>query len=448
MKGYDAYQLVVAAILFATSALITAYALKRRDARPQVLRIAALLTSVGGVCWAASAFFSSPSEPERVQTAIYNVRAVPFDASVICIAWLVNRSIGHNHPKTSRWLSTAPYVLGVCWLAGLIYGLLNPLPAAQEFGPTPPDFLVLKIRNLAELFYVTLGGVIFLREALAASVASVVVRLQNLSMAFACACFFALTCNFMYGSVLRVMPQSSEKVALLKEHLSLEAHLLGAAGVGYTLGLVLYHSQEERERILELFRAWIRLRHEVETDLDFTFPAGLSNGVVTAYFYRAAVGLASSPGGFPVEDRDKSMTLFKLLALLTNSPTRQQLALSLLEIQTRLSRTSDVSSRILVRIDGDVRYDIAQDLIFEALKPALSLKGFLEPLDLQEEDTWVQLAAVMAADARFLDSSLDEEVMRNPKLHINEQVVVAYEAAKREEGALTNLKSSFEHSQE
>ncbi len=426
--SYATYQVIIAGILFANFLLISAYALWRKDARPEILRAGALLNLLGAACWGFAAYFSSEDASNALQSVVYNVRAIPFDAAIAYIAWLLARSIANNQPRAADLLRNAWLLIGACWLFGFVVGLFLPVPALEEFGPTPPEFLLLKVRNGAEWVVLLLVLVVFAGELLKRETPSRTVRLQNGAMTFAAVCFLALASNFIYGSVLRVLSLSpAEKSSMIDLHLYAETLLLGVGGVAYMAGLFLYHSHEERERLLDLFREWIKLRHDIETRFDLAYSNGLECGDATGYFYRACTYLELTS-----EQRQKALDLVKLLSILRTEPDDTLLG-RLSDVHERLRRNSGLASRVFVQIDGRVLYDIRHDPLFSAAAPAISLFRLRTTLFLRRSEDWTQLAALLAADAGFLPAPVAHRLLREHPPPIKRNVLSAYECAKTAE---------------
>ena len=426
--SYVAYQAIVAGILFVNFALIAGYASWRRDARPEILRAGALLNLVGGLCWSFSAYFSSEGGSEALQTIVYNVRAIPFDVAIAYIAWLLARSIGNNRPRANALLRNAWILVGCCWLFGFVVGFFTPAPALEEFGPTPPAFLLLKVRNLAEWLVLLLVLVVFAGELIKRETSSRTVRLQNAAMTFAAVCFLALASNFIFGSVLRVVSlPPAQKSSMIDLHLYAETLLLGVGGLAYMVGLFLYHSHEERERMLDLFRGWIGLRHDIETRFDRTYSNGLESGDATGYFYRASASL-----GLSGPETRRALDLVKLLSALATEPDDALLS-RLAEVHGRLERNSDFASRVFVQIGGRVLYDIRYDSLYSASRPAIDLVLHRTTSFLRRSEEWTQLAALLAADAGILPPPVADSVIDAKLSPVHPNVRTAYKLAKAAE---------------
>lgn len=426
--SYATYQAIIAGILFANFLLITAYALWRRDARPEILRAGALLNLLGAACWGFAAHFSSEDASNALQSVVYNVRAIPFDAAIAYIAWLLARSIANNRPRAADLLRNAWLVIGVCWLFGFVVGLFLPVPALEEFGPTPPEFLLLKVRNFAEWAVLLLVLVVFAGELLKPETPPRMVRLQNGAMTFAAVCFLALASNFIYGSILRVLSLSpAAKSSMIDLHLYAETLLLAVGGVAYMAGLFLYHSHEERERLLDLFGEWIKLRHDIETRFDLAYSNGLGRTDATGYFYRASMDL-----GLTGDQRQKALDLVKLLSVLKTEPDDTLLG-RLTDVHERLRRNSGLASRVFVQIDGRVLYDIRHDPLFSAAGPAIHLFRVRTTLFLWRSEEWTQLAALLSADAGFLPQPVADRILEENMPAVRRRVLSAYRRAKTAE---------------
>jgi hypothetical protein len=395
---YGAHQLAIAAVLLTNFFAIILYSLWRTDARREILRVGALLNLVGAACWGLPGLLVGPEAPERLQGIAYNLKAVPFDAATAYVCLLLAESLAKKHPRLEAVLRSSWWVLALFMLYSMLFAVLRPLPALEEFERAPASFLLFKARNLPEIFYVTLAGAVFFLETFRSGVRPRTLRLQNACFSLASIFFFLLLAGAIFASVVRVLPLPPERVeGLIALHLAQERLLLVLGGLSYTAGLFLYHSGEEQQRLLGRFLRWIRYRRNLEIDFDFYYGDRFGQKLVARRLQAAA-----RRRRLPPTEADAAQNVLKLAGLLYVREDRDLLVRNLHDFQAELLKDTDLASRIFVRIEGNVRYDVRDDALFRAIDPALELADARTEPDLLDRPEWVQLAALATDDAGLL----------------------------------------------
>lgn len=441
--SHHLYQLTISGTLLILCLSVLAYRFHRRDARPEILRAMWLVSGMGAVAFLISALSSGATTPEWLQGWIYTLRAVPYHAACTIIALLVVRSVGNKYPRLIPWLRAAPWSFGAAVISALVMSLVFPVPALEEYTRVAWwELALLKARNVPELLYPLLTGVVFAVEMVRRETPSRILRLQYFSLAVASSCFVGLVLVAGYGTYLRVnaVPAAAQLPAV-EWQLSLQTYLVGLGCLGYFLGVALYHSDQERERLVSKFERWVGFRHDLELAFDQNFGdhlvlgKGLGHSNVDELYYLSACGLNGSSGsgdGYSQWDEDRGEKLFLLLGLLTVSHERYELARDLYEAQQDVIRSSDLASRIFVHMDRNFRYDIQEDAVFQAIRPALSIAGGTRDYSpLADQPQWVQLAVLLASETGLVAPEARGSQYDRAVEHVEPRVREAYVSSSR-----------------
>lgn len=436
------YQLLSALTLLGLCIAVLIYRFFRKEARPEILRAMWVVSGIGAAAFMFSMLFASADRPDWLQGWVYTFRAVPYHAACSVIALLVVRSVGNKYPRLLPWLKAAPWVFGAAVASALVFSIFNPVPALDEYEPVSQGLLLLKIRSVPELLYPILTGVVFATEMLRRQTPSAILRLQYFFLSLASACFAGLILVAGYGTYLRIneTPTAAELPAL-EWQLSLQVSLMALGCLGYFLGVALYHSDEERERIVRQFEDWIRFRHDLELAFDQNFGdglvlgKGLGNSAADERYYMSITQLNQKlidDNGYSRHDEDRGEKLFLLLGLLTVSEERYSLAKSLHEAQDNIIRNSDLASRIFVHMDRNFRYDIRADAVFQAIAPALAIaNAHADYLPLEKQAKWIQLAVLMASEIGFIPAKARGTDYETASRNVSSPVLRAYAASRR-----------------
>lgn len=435
------YQLVTALILIVVGMALLGWRLGKERTRPEAISAIAALCLIGGVAFMASRALSSPDAAPWMQNVVYTMRAIPYDAGLIALSYFVIRSIGYKYPRTQIVLSYAPTVFGACWVSAFAAAFVIEAPALEEYRHFPPEFLLLKLRNIPELVWPVLAAVVFGRELMQREVSSRRLTAQRAAFFVAALGFAGLMVAAIFVNYLKVVADpgagTNDQISLM---LSIESISLAVAGIGWILGAVFDYSSEREDRLADQVEEWIKLRHDTEMMIDRQLGPYLSGGrgvVGSDYmintFYRTYHHLSvrgRSGSGERQEDGEK---LLHLLWVLGADPRRKGLINRLLVSQRNLVGDSNISPKLLTKLDSTVRYDVSSDPLFKAIGPALELKE--KTAAAKTFYHWQvdhQLGLVVAADIGLLDPELNAAIKSKPELYVHKVVVTAYERAKEE----------------
>lgn len=422
-------QLYMAGFLLLWSVAMFSWTICRPTARAGVLRHGSFITLFGAGCYAVAGLLPWAEQPDWAQTLFYNVRAVPFMAAVGYIGYVLAANQAKKSPTLEAMCASAPRVLGTFWILVVVLGLLFPSPVFEETAPTAPSFVVLKLRNLAEFFFLAVSGIVFAKEVVRRQdVPSSALRIQHATLCLGSICFSLLVLNSFATALARSLNLPDRLDAPITSlHDPVQQLTLAAGGLAYMVGLFLYESGQENVRIIALLRKWIQRRHDLETSFD---AAGnrVGNRFTEHYFHKAAddPAVALTP-----QERENAAYMVKLLAHLDHQPeSRGSQIASLSRLQSELSRTNDVASRLFVKIEGNARYDIREDALYAAMTPALILAQRKARHRLVGEKGWVQLAAITAADAGHLPPEQKEAILGPNASLAKGSILEAYSFAK------------------
>jgi hypothetical protein len=368
-----------------------------------------------------------------LQVLLSSLRALPFDAAVAYLCFLITRSVGKKHPRIESAISTGICVMPLMPFAqGIVCAIFFPQPALNTYAPGTAELLVPRVRSLAEAFYLSLITFVFLTEALSQPHRRL--RAQNLLLSFAgLSLMVPIFCNFFTSGLRAFYTGPNLEVLLGRAHVVLLVSAL-LASVFYLSGVVLYHSAEEREALLARYRTWVRLRYDLEVAFEGYFRTllGESGGGKKLNSY---LRCASGRLGLSDRQQEQAWLTVGLLALMRVSGRRARLISELLEAQRQVLRERALADRSLARIGGDLRYDIRDDPLHLALSAALLIAQD-DPSASPYDDhgapaDWVQLAAAAAADVGFLPPVKSSLILGTATSLATARVVQAYYPATR-----------------
>lgn len=428
------YQLLTALVLLTVGLILLGWRIGKERSRPEAITAIAVLCLIGAVCFLVSRSLSSPDQPNWIQSIAYTLRAIPYDAGLMVLSYFVIRSVGYKYPRTQVILSWSPTVFGFCWISAFAFGIILGLPVLEEYRHFPPEFLLLKFRNIPELVWPVLTAIVFARELRQRGVSSRRLLAQRASFLVASLGFVGLTAGAIWVNFLKVVADTSrpvvdEQISLM---LSVETVSLGVAGLGWISGAVWDGYSEDEDRLADAVENWIEVRHEIEMSIDHHLGWWLhrGRGVIGDANLTDAFNQAAESLGYSTEQQEDGEKLLQLLAVL-RVRRRTQLIDKLRTTQGQLADNGSVSSRLLVKLDPGVRYDVGSDPLYKAIAPAL---------ELHQKDTvsktfygWrsdYQLALLFAADLDLLPRALNAAVASRPGQYVATEVASVHEEAK------------------
>lgn len=434
------YQLVTALILIAVGLVLIGWRIGKERTRPEAITTIGALCLVCAVSFLVSRMLTAPGDAQStVESIAYTMRGIPYDAGLIALSYFVIRSIGYKYPRTQVVLSFAPTVFGLCWVSAFAAAFIVDVPVFSEYRHFPPEFLLLKFRNIPELVWPALAVVVFARELLQGGAPSLRLRAQHTSFLAACLGFVALSAAANYVNYLKVFAnQSVATDQQVSAMLSIETVALAIAMLGWISGAILDDSSEDADRLADEVENWIERRHDTEMMIDQQVGHMLSGGrgivgsdYMTNLYDRAYQFLGEL--GSNQEDGEKLLQLLWIMWV-NRGRSRRNIIRRLRNSQRELSAKSSIRSRLVVKLESNVRYDIVSDPLFKAIGPTLGL---------EEKDAvsrkfhhWQpehQLALYIAADIGILSSeALNKAIMSDPSRYISMWVINAYKRAQDE----------------
>ena len=137
------------------------------------------------------------------------------------------------------------------WAFVFLFGLFFPVPALTKPPVMPAHFLVLKLRNLSEFFVLLVSAVVFVKETLRSRpLPSLSLKLQHAALSLGSICFSLLVLLSFAAAASRSLnlPGRLDPTTITL-HEPLQTTLLVLGGVAYVLGLFLYNSTDNQERL-------------------------------------------------------------------------------------------------------------------------------------------------------------------------------------------------------
>lgn len=432
------FHLFLGIVLCLTGMAMLLYAILRPEHRGVPIMFGAIAYILGGLFWLSSGI--AIEAPGRVQVLLGGLRALPWDVALAYICYLIVRSVGKNYPRTERILTTGIYVLPCLpLLIGVVCAVYFPQPAIDFTTTGTAEVLVPRIRNVIEIGYLILITTVFWREAFQRSTLRLMAQNAFLTMA-GLSLLAAMFLNITISAARVMIDGSDDLVAFLATTRDLQLSSLVLAGLLLLVGIVLYDSVEDRERLLSRCRDWIKHRHDIEATSHIIFGKGLGNSHsgarVSGYYYRAAKELHISH-----REREQGRLTIVLLALMLD-PEYQDKVEEVRKAQRELLEAPEISPFSLTLPDDGIHYNIQDDDLFHSLGYAMTLHNYpaASETDLSYLSsiyhTGIQLAAVLAADAKFLPEPLRTIVLNGHSNHTTRQVLDVYYRAKRDENSI------------
>lgn len=432
----DPQQLQLLTSWLGGSLALLAYHLWRPDVRPNLLRAIILIVFAGFLLrFAVTVSIATTSLPAWAQTLAHDLQMVPGNTIAAWICWVAGKSQGAKHPYLGPFCRSAPYVFVASWASLTAFTLVFPSTYIDESPASTSHFWALKVYSAMIVAYLVAGAAIFGKEALRQRESpSLARRVQNAFLFLGCCSAIS---NVAVIVTISVLQNSSDSSVFAASYLPLAQQMtvltLIAAGVFYMGGLLLYQSNEENERIHARLRKWVAFRHDLEVEFDEAWNV-VGNKFTDRYFHKAA---RDPSVRLSKHDKEKAASLVKLLGYLSHSPrARAPRVNHLSRLQSQLAFTTDLASRLIVKAEGDITYDLKQDSLYAATKPALFMAQEKTRPSLLGEQDWVQLAAVAAADAGYLSPEKAGPILSPPAKAVKGSILEAYIFAKLIEEAL------------
>lgn len=436
--GLHYFNLLSGVVLCLTATCMLLYAVRRPEHRGVPVTIGASAYMLGGILWLSSGLVVTA--PGRLQVLLGGLRSLPWDVALAYVCYLVARSVGKNHPRTEHVLATGTYVLpGLPLVTGVMCAVYFPQPIVDFTSAGTAELLVPRIRNVIEVGYLFLITTVFLRETFRRS--TLHLTAQNASLTLAGVSLSAVMfLNVGTAFVRMIIDNYDVLVTSLATIRDLQLASVALTSLFLLVGIALYDPVEERERLLGRCRDWIKHRHDIEAISYIVFGMGLGNSQsgtrVSAYYYRAADKL-----GIPHREREQGRLTIVLLALMLD-PEYQDKVAEVRKAQQELLAVPEVGTFSLTLPNAGIGYSIRDDALFPALEHAMRL-NHSNTIDAPNSrhsapisPTWVQLAAVLASDARFLPAPLRDRILSGHSEHSGPRVLAAYHTAKRIENSV------------
>ncbi len=405
--------------------VLAVYHLLKPKFRPLAVRGAAAALLFGALFFTSQIFFRTDSW--RDQTLVFTITGLINDATFVFICFLLARSIASKNRVLRSLLLSSAIVLPLFWAFTFWVGLLWPVPAVERMASSPPQFLLIKLRNIPEALYMTLAAGVFLKEAAKNSPDLGRRRLQNLCFFLGSLGFVVITTNAYLTAAFRVIG-GVRKETVVPVLLRAESVASAVTGLSFVLGIALYCSRSRRDRALDMVAKWIRYRQPIEAHLWKYYQDNLGSNFTTVFFDRAARNLGLSP-----RSKARAEYMIKLVSMANLDPESRRLVYPLSRIQKVLLEDPEISSRLSTpshdRTQGETRgYELHEDLLYQVLRPAIDLSSPNSKPDFLNSPECVQLAAVVAADAGRLSSPMREHVLKGSA--VRGHVLSAYFTAK------------------
>lgn len=405
LESYDRHQLHLAAVFFVCCAGVGLFRLWRPDVRPRLLTIACVLTLVGTVVMGSLALLVGPIEglPPRSQTFLSSIRTLVLLLVLIYCCHIAGSTQGSKNWRLGSFCRSAPTVLLTAWGLQVAVGQIYPTTFVADSPVSMAHFWMMKCFNLLWIAYFAAAGTLFGLEVVRKqAVPSLRLRGQQSALALACAC----GCLLIAVGMVAAFAQAAAEVGVSAEAMpayayAAQSYLLAAQGLLFVIGFFLYHSNRETEHTVKQLRNWIRKRHELELLFrrEFGGEVGPPETILT---FRASILATPSLLSSEFAARGAS-NLIKLLRVLHNIDKMTTIQIKhLSSLQNNLFAQPELTYSAVERSGAYVKYDLANDPLFAAIRPAMLLCQPRAKLDLTNEEDWVQIGALAAADAGYL----------------------------------------------
>lgn len=430
LDDYSFHELQLAACFLVASIAMVVYHRRRPGIRPNVMRMGFAISLLGAATLLAIALFFSPSQqPAWAQSLTNAFRILPFLAVLAYICRLTGTNQGTKSPILGAFCRSAPLVLSIAWLSLVVLSLVYPSTYIGDSPAKMSHFWVYKLLNSVEFSYLVTSAVIFGREAIRRrEIPSPKLRIQHSALFFGS---FAAAVGVIAAAIAAAMqaypgtPISETPMPAFAIPVQLVS--ISIAAVFYLIGLFIHHSNEENRRIHARLRKWIMYRHDLEVEFDSVGNIA-GNRFTDRYFRKASDDETIKLS--PAEKENAAYTV-KLLGHLSRSPNARTARIThLRRLHSELASVANVASRLLVRVEGNISYDLRQDSLYAAMIPALILAQEKASTNLLAEKDWVQLAAVTAADAGYLPTKKADSILCPNRNAVKGRILKAYIFAK------------------
>jgi hypothetical protein len=449
LSGVGTHQLQIAAVFALACGILLSYRLIRPNSRPGVILAFSLLCALVSLCFASTVYLGDDSPRAQVLgSALVGLG--------VCAGWSVLSLKQADHLWAAEVtfseravLRACPYILGTALVCNLLLGLLFPVPVLEFYAGAPLHYLPYKLVLLIpETFCVAFSAYVFFKAA-GPSVQVRRIRLQNFSFFLGSAFLAMIPIQAIANACVRVFADRQTRhflvPVLLKSELVLTVLFVGC----FVVGIALYYSKDEKDKMVERFARWRRHREVFDRALwSLTGSAYEGHAAILSRVAVAASELCRRseeeerdglPRAFSVGDSPKATTALRILILLNSREclpdhvNPRNLVFSLIRFHNHLlknPRTASISWRI---ISDDTHpshlYILRSDPIHEALSKVSNLVfDDRSGPNLVAEPQWLQLAAVAAADAGLLGSEWEHRILK--RRAVKERVLRAYENAK------------------
>ncbi len=439
MNDYAEHQWQVALFLLFWSACMYLYTRLRPQARREVIRIGALVTFVGSVVFALRYLSFFAPLGETAQTLAYYAGALPYTWAIGHIARVVAANQAKKWP-TLEWvcLQAKPVFLG---LAASILIVATAFPTATVHGDrfvSPYPWLDAAY-NLTQVFFLVASALVFGREAFRRQeLPSLFMRVQHGALLVGSVMFSLLSANYLFNSLALAgsLPPTLE-AAVRGVFLPVEFVTLVFGGLAYMIGLFLYDSNEDLERIHTHTDLWIEYRAELEIELFYRYGSLIGDPCTDVYCKLLTdpdFGKEQFPESYKVplspQARHSAAYMVKLLGLIHDlGDERPRFLYGLRNLHSGLARDNTGISRLICLMDAGAAYDLDYDALYAAITPALQLASEKTKTDLRDQAPWIQAAAVIAAGASYLPPQKAAKILGPKNNAVSSAILTAYNAA-------------------
>lgn len=425
MTNYPEHQWQIAAFLLFWSICMYSFTLLRPEARRAVIRVGAKITLVGAIVFALRGALLSPDQRDWIQLLAYYAGVVPYTWAVGYISQVLAANQAKKWPLLEAACLKAKPVFGSLVIFTVFFCIAFPAPAISITHRFVSPFPWLDAAyNLAHLFFLGVSAIVFGREAFRRQhVASTLMRVQHTALLLGSVVFSLLSVNYLVAtaSTTMTLPGPAEWAT---RNLFLPAELLALilGGLAYMVGLFLYDSNEEMQRMHAHADLWIEYRANLELELYGRF-GSLIGDRDTDVFFKLVADPHFHKDSFPFKlqltrkERDNAAYMVKLLGLIAHGDAQAtRMIAGLKTLHKRLAKdTANVSARV-VRKDTTTTYDLSNDSLYAATAPALELTSKIPKTDLRNRPLWTQIAALVAAHAGFLPAQTAAHLL-DPNSH-------------------------------
>ncbi len=439
MNNYAEHQWQVALFLLFWSACMYLYTRLRPQARREVIRTGALVTFVGSVVFALRYLSFFAPLGETAQTLAYYAGALPYTWAIGYIARVVAANQAKKWPAL-EWicLKAKPVLFGLVAFSLLLAAFF---PAATIYGDhfvSPYPWLD-AVYNLSHLLFLTVSALVFGREAVRhQELPSLFMRIQHGALFVGSVLFSLLSANYLLNSLAVTGSLNPALEAIVSDvFLPVELLTLIFGGLAYMIGLFLYDSNEDLERIHAHADLWIEYRAELEIELFYRYGSLIGDSYTDTYCRLLTdpdFGKEHFPESYKVclspQARRSTAYMVKLLGLIHDlGDERPHFIYGLRNLHNRLARDNTGISRLIVLMDAGAAYDLNHDALYAAITPALQLASKKTKTDLRDQAHWTQVAAVIAAGASYLPPQKAEKILSFRTNAVSSAILTVYYAA-------------------